>query len=161
MQFRRSTLLLVVALLGCESATEVQISTESATVPAGLRLEVAVEPEEMLPGDTARIEVRLTNDRPGPLTIRFGSTCQLAFQVENAAGEPVYPRGWACGLGFTQIDLASGETREAQFSWTGDRSRYPQEGREPFPAGEYRVFGVLGAQAELRSEPTTLVLLQR
>lgn len=95
------------------------------------------------------------------MTLHFGSTCQLVFEVENAAGERVYPHGGCgCGLMLTEMHLAPGESRTASLLWTGDRSRYPHEGREPSPAGEYRVFGILGAQGELRSEPEELILVQ-
>lgn len=150
-------LLAIVGLLGCDTPIT---SADLDTVPQALRVDVSVQPDTIVPGDTAHIEVRLTNPLPLPVTLHFSSSCQLIYEIENAEGEPVHPRGgWGCLQTLTELHLAAGETHTRQFTWTGDRSLYPEEGREPFPAGEYRVVGMTAARSDLVTDSSKLVLL--
>lgn len=155
--FAPVALLAILGLLGCDTPIT---SAELDTVPHALRVDVSVHPDTIVPGDTAHIEVRLTNPLPLPVKLHFSSSCQLLFKVENAEGERVHPRGgWGCLQTLTELNLDAGDTHTRQFTWTGARSLYPEEGREPFPAGEYRVVGMTAARSDLATDSSTLVLL--
>ena len=156
----RVHLFLLLTVLGCDTPVDVPVSTELSRVPEGLRLEVSVDRAVITSGDTANIQVSLTNTRSEPVTLHFGSTCQLVFEVENAAGQRVYPvGGWGCGMALTELSIKSGETRKMEAKWVTGGSPNPDEGRDPFPSGQYQVYGVLGAQPKLRSGSAPLAIL--
>lgn len=149
-------LLGLLGLLGCDTPIT---SAELDTVPQALRVDVSVQPDTIVPGDTAHIEVRLTNPLPLPITLHFSTSCQVLFEVEDADGKLVAGGRGGCLQTLTELHLAAGETHTRQFTWTGDRSLYPEEGREPFPAGEYRVVGMTAARSDLVTDSSKLVLL--
>jgi len=149
-------------LLACESATEFQIHHELTAVPQGIELSVAVEPAEVIAGDTVRIEVTVANRRGRPVTLHFPSTCQLVPLVEDAAGEKVSPFG-GCGAMFTDLRLGPQQEKRIEDRWATVRYRPASRppAWDPLPPETYRVFGLLGAQPSLRSEGKDLVILRR
>lgn len=117
----------------------------------GLVLSLGPLPAEVAPGDTVRIRMRLTNTNPVPVTLEFGTGCQILYYIENAAGEVVEPQGggWFCAAVLTRQRLRAGETTEQTSLWFAQRTRFEpgrwEPIREPLPPGEYRVYATMMA----------------
>lgn len=94
---------------------------------SGLELGIAVSPARIQVGDSARVTVTLTNRTDAPVTLHFGSGCQLHYEVTTLAGDPVPPQGggYMCTAALTTLSLEPGETETQHFRWTHTRYDYP------------------------------------
>ena len=163
----RTLALAALALAACSSdPTSASLDRRSRTGLAGsLRLDVAVSPERLSLGDTARIEVSLTNTADTAVTLHFPSGCQLHYVVEHESGRAVPQEGggYACTQALTALHLPAGATERHEFRWTHTQFLYPPSARAFQPAGRYRVYGMIFGHAEgpeaLSEIPATLEVI--
>lgn len=104
-----------------------------------VRLNVSVRPAEVRGGDTARLELTLTNPGPDSVVLEFsGTDCRVTFMImppdPNGAGDDLCASREA-----GRVALGAGG------AWsTGQAWRAATADGAPLPAGEYRVRAVLG-----------------
>jgi hypothetical protein len=157
---RRILLLMVLAGVACHAATGTEGAGAAARLLASgdLQLYTVVDRSEIAPGDTARIAVILSNASDTAVSLTFGSSCVLLYEVRTAAGAEVPPEGGgtACLGVLTEVHLEPRESRTQTFAWTAREWTYPPYGVAPLPDGEYLVAGVLADSPELRSAPVTV-----
>ena len=128
-----------------------------------LALSVAVSPAAIVPGDTARISVTVTNRTDRAIVIHFPDSCQLLYEVRDAAGRPAPDRGgFACFDAVTSLRLEPRASKSAEHRWTALEWTDPPSAYRPRPPGEYRVYGLLGLFGPLlRTRPVTVTVLAR
>lgn len=117
---------------------------------SGLQLGITVSPTRIQVGDSARVTVTLTNRSDAPITLHFGSGCQLHYEVRTPAGDSVPPEGGghACTQALTSLSLQPGETSAQHFRWTHTRYDYPPYTRAFQGPGVLRFRPVLLTSAE-------------
>lgn len=152
---RLSALLLVascVLLGGCETRLVNEVNLFSG-LPPGVIFRVNATPDTISSGEEMNVVLRLENTNDQDVSLIFQTTCTLFFLVETPAGEQVYP------LPADQCadDSAPGPTWhmipheeiERRFTWTGVRATV--DGEQPAAPGDYRVFGAMGPDGEVRT----------
>ena len=134
------------------------LSSTACDDPVGLDhilVTVVVEPDRIVPGDTAIIGVRFTNTAPFP--VELGRWCRHLFEVANAQGEVVVGREplFCIAIAVPPEVLAPFESVERRIPWTGQRWRWVggTPVLESLPAGHYRIYGKLDGR---RSAPDAI-----
>lgn len=133
------------------------LSSTACDEPTGLEhilVTVVVDPDRIVPGDTAIIGVRFTNT--APFTVKLDMWCRHLFEVEDAQGEVVVGREeLICILILVPpVVLGPFESVERRIPWTGHRWRSIGEPMmEPLPPGRYLVYGKLDGR---RSAPDAI-----
>jgi len=153
-RFRRIAALFVsFAFAGCSQPTEPIHS------PAP-RLSTAVEvsPPALVTGSIVNVTLSVTNHGRGPVTLEFGSACQLLYIVHDQRGVEVSP-GWMCAGMETELTLKAGETRRKESVWRAARYDYDQHVYVPLPPGPYQVQAYLTGHGYL-SQPFVVELLE-
>lgn len=104
-----------------------------------VRLNVSVHPAVLLGGETARLELTLTNPGPDSVVLEFGGThCRVTFMI--LPPDPRAPGADLCASREAgRVALAAGGAWRTGHAWRPATA----EGA-PLPAGEYRVRAVLG-----------------
>lgn len=121
--------------------------------------EVSIDLPAFRPGETAKIQVKVTNGGSRATTLCFTSGCMLAFQVQDADGRVVAPGGFACTLDAPTVTLAPGQVWTWDFAWKGE-GYDPYSGFYPLPAGVYSLYGGLDAfNFHQLSDPVPVELL--
>lgn len=123
------------------------LSSAACDEPAGLDhilVTVVVEPDRIVPGDTAIIGVRFTNT--APFSVKLDMWCRHLFEVANAQGEVVVGREalFCITILVSPVVLGPFESVERRIPWTGTRS---------LPPGRYLVYGKLDGR---RSAPDAI-----
>ena len=72
------------------------------------------------PGEPVNISVILRAGGNTPITLQFGSSCKIAFVVDNEGGDTIYNdlQHGACLQGFFGLTLQPGENFTVNFTWT-------------------------------------------
>lgn len=152
-RFRKIAALFVsFAFAGCSQPTEPIHS------PAP-RLSTAVEvsPPSMVTGSVVTVTLSVTNHGRGPVTLEFGSACQLLYVVYDQRGIQVSD-GWVCATIPTELTLEAGETKRQADMWRAARYDYGQRAYVPLPPGPYQIQAYLTDHGYL-SEPFVVQLL--
>lgn len=106
---------------------------------------VAVTPDQIVPGDTATIVVRLTN--PTASTVEVPVRCTSPFEIANAQGEIVVGNEAIPCFAWIQPPevLRPFQSVERRATWTGYGHRLIDSAWviEPVAPGPYRVYGRL------------------
>jgi len=74
-----------------------------------VRLTATIDRPQIERGGTATISFRLENVTTTPVTLQFGSGCQvMPYVLRRPANEIVYPKdgGWICTMALTELTLA-------------------------------------------------------
>lgn len=124
-------LLLLAAVLvsGCRTA---------AIYVPDVKMQLAIQPDEVRAGDTLQLEFTLVNPRPDTVVLEFGEDCRVSVLVADETNSPgAAPRCIAPGEG--RLALPAGGTWTARGAWVA----VTEDGR-PAPAGAYRVRAILG-----------------
>lgn len=164
---QRPVLLLVaLAFAGCGREHRALVAPEppgeavGRPFPEQIVTSVGVTPQSFRPGETARIDVSVSNHGSQPITLCFSNGCVLAFQVRDSKGELVAPLGIVCTMDAPTMHLEAGESRTAWFFWKGDRYDLQTGEERLLPPGTYEVRGGLDAfHFDRPSEPVTVGLL--
>jgi hypothetical protein len=124
------------------------------------RLSTAVEvsPPTMVTGSLVTVTLAVTNHERRPVTLQFGSACQLLYVVHDQHGIPVSD-DWACAAVLTELTLQAGETRRQESAWRAARYDYDQHVYLPLPPGPYQIQAYLPGHGYL-SQPFVVQLLE-
>jgi hypothetical protein len=127
-----------------------------------LELVVRVMPSSFGPGDSAAVEITLTNRTRRRLELKQLGCRPLFYEVRDLAGRqfPLDEGAPACAS-ISPLVLAPHAVQRARFTWT---ATYPEPlaARASLPEGTYRVTGLVGARAtQLRSEPVVVGVRRR
>lgn len=136
-----------------------QDSTAPLTTP--LRFETAVSRSPIPVGDTATLLFRLRNLGPKPITLRFGSTCQVLPHVaRQETGELVYPSGGlpVCGAMVTHLTIPAQGERLIPLQVRG-RTGAEAARRQVLAPGDYVAYATLAGPYTVR--PDTLAFSVR
>ena len=121
-----------------------------------LRFETALSRSPISIGDTATLLFRLRNLAAKPITLRFGSTCQVLPRVaRKETGELVYPSGGlpACGAMVTHLTILADGERVFPLQVRA-RTRTEAANRQLLAPGDYVAYASLAGPYTLR--PDTL-----
>ena len=152
------TTLLGLAALSCES-----LPTEVPGPPAfpeagGLRLDGSISSPVIPVGQTQTLAFRLRNLTAQPMTMTFGSTCQVTLFIQTRTGQEVYPGGGAyvCGTAITHLTIEpGGESLRIMHLYGGPGDPADLSAGLPILRGRYRAYATLQGNStgvELRSE---------
>ncbi len=109
---------------------------------------VSVFPDSLAAGDSVTVVVSVRNIDADPVTLAFDTDCHLLYRIVSANSLQVGPPSpWVCTQGRTVLLLASGEVGERVFTWIAQ-----------VPAGEYRVYGTVGANRAREAGPVLLTV---
>jgi hypothetical protein len=138
MPLSRYVVALLLFLVACDGATD-----------PGVRLinQVAIDRTRLVPGDTMRVSVTITNQTLHAVTVQGSGSCFVVFDVLDATGAVVYPRGRVCTADLVSQTFAPLTTVAIDFKWTGEE-HIVENGilvRQPLAPGNYRIVGGLGA----------------
>ena len=156
----RTTCASIIALalavaMGCQPAEPQLMSAADPTIP--VETVVAVSPGVIGASDTSVFTVTVRNTAAHPITIEFGSGCQIGYQVLDLSDDVVSPFGVLCTAAITYLTLEAGASETRTFEWTAHR---PQSSDDtPLPPGEYRVVGGLGI-GEWRPSPSVPIFVR-
>ncbi len=128
----------------------------TALLMTNLRFETAVTRSPIPVGDTATLLFRLRNLGPKPITLRFGSTCQVLPHVaRKETGELVYPSGGlpVCGAMVTHLTIPGDGERLIPLQVRA-RTRTEAAYRQLLAPGDYVAYATLAGPYTLR--PDTL-----
>jgi hypothetical protein len=154
--------LLCLAALGCDS-----LPTEISGPPVvpeadGLRLDGSISSEVVPVGQTHVLAFRLRNLTEEPITLHFGSGCQILPFIETRTGADVYPEGggFICTLALTSLRVEPGtDAIRTMQVYGGPPPAADVYVGTPLPKGRYRAYavveGILGGvqrDVKLRSE---------
>lgn len=137
-------LLLATAMLACSD-------------PSGdggdLHVAIQLDQTALAQGDTARVQIMLTNTSPRTVRIAIYD-CPRPFRIFDHLGREVARPSGLCNLpGVPAIDLKALQTYTYDYLW---RPRDPVSG-QPLEPGEYSIRGYYG---EIRSEPVTIRIVE-
>lgn len=125
-----------------------------------LSTSVEAEPRRIVTGTLATITLSITNHEREPVTLHFGSGCQLLFNVYDLHGNQV-SETWVCGYFPTTLTLEGGETlRRRTSGWLAARFDWSRLAYVPLPAGPYRVHAFVSGHGYL-SPPFVVQLLEQ
>jgi hypothetical protein len=128
----------LVALLPAAScATERLVAVADA-----LRLTVDISAPVVDSGEVVTLSARLRNVSNTPVTLGFGSSCQMLHYIDDASGKPVVG-WWGCATVITSLSLQPGEEVTQPLAVRGgtERSDSPLL---TLPPGTYRAYAELG-----------------
>jgi len=147
---RGLALLMAGAVVGC--VTEPAASPIEVTVSASASSIVYGQP------DTIAASVR--NPSSDPVTLHFGSGCQVLPFVRRAGGDVLVPDGgWSCPAELTTLTLAPRTSRRWTFVWTGGTQFHPTSALAALPPGDYESFvRIQAAEVELISSGAPIQL---
>lgn len=127
----------VVALLGAACRND------PASPAERLRATVQLDRATVVPGQTVRITVRVSNPTRHTITIYGSGSCTIGFALRTPDGER-FPLTDACTDDLHEFVFAPGESQTRVIEWTARRQvNAPGDGFTwvPLPAGRYRVSG--------------------
>jgi hypothetical protein len=102
-------------------------------------------------GEPVQITVTITNTTASALTLRFDSSCQAFFTVEDGSGAIVYQyeRHVGCPAVLTELTLQPGESQSYPFTWI-----QVDDGGAPIPPGDYVIRSVIPSTPALTDGST-------
>ncbi len=119
--------------------------------PAGLQLDVAVDPVSIAWGDTLRIQLTITNFDADPATRQYSSGCTSGFTIRTVAQEVVAPQGFACSANVPTEIYYPQDPVIRKFRWVWDDPR--------IGTGRYLLYAGLGRRGEVQTaEPVEIEL---
>jgi len=144
---------LCVSLAGCVQPTGPVHSSSAATSERAPRssavreeadhrlfhLSTSVEAgRSMVTGSFNVVQLSVTNHEREPVTLGFGSGCQLLYVVYDLHGNQV-SSSFGCTAFPTQLTIGARETVRQTTTWEPERYDYGQHAYVPLPAGLYRM----------------------
>ena len=122
---------------------------------AGLVLEASLSSPSIEEEAADTLTVTLTNTNPVPITLHFGSGCQIVPYVTNMIGDILVPKGGSpvCLTVLSSRTLEPHEVQTATFVWSGSTDFSPAVLPRVLPNGVYHVFAELDAyEVQLRTD---------
>jgi len=160
MTVRRWTAVAVLAAFAC---SEPSSGPRTLLRDTGVQTSASVSRTSIEPGQETELTVTLANPTSEPVTLHFGSGCQVVAYVTDHAGTVIAPAGggWVCVAVLTQLTLGPGETKTYTWGWAGGSdfaSQLSQAGSEP--PGNYYFYATMAAAEGTYDTPKFLVTLQ-
>jgi Intracellular proteinase inhibitor len=104
-----------------------------------VRLSISASSAEVVRGSPITFHVTLANAGAKPVTLHFRDSCQINPYVRDSGGSIVLPDNgsWGCASTLTELTLASLQSVERDFVWTGSTAFQSEEPLRPLSPGKY------------------------
>lgn len=136
--------------------------TEPTSASGPLRLEAAIAQPALAVGDTTAFVVRLINTGAQPVTLTFGSGCQVLPYIRAADSDRmIYPTGggWVCTTALSALTIPGRGEHVARFLLRGGSPQLAVYTGVPLGAGRYLATAeVHSAEYQLRSDPVAVTV---
>lgn len=147
----------VLALIACSSSP-----AEPGPIAGPLEIEAAIGQAALVVGDTAQLVFRLVNSSDRPVTLTFGSSCQIMPYIRLAgSGQVFYPNGgdWFCLAVVTQLIVSARGAHVVRLTVRGGPPQSASLPGVPLGVGRYEATAVVNAgEYQLRSKPVAFTV---
>jgi hypothetical protein len=136
--------------------------TDLAGLPAGLDVQLTVEPAEVRPHDPFSVRLSVTNTTSDTIHVVTSHGClAIPHVIRNGQRIPFRGSWWACTAAFASHTFAPGETRTRTWDMRAELYAEHQGDVEgaPAPRGTYLVQAEFGTYSE--TGPWTRPLIER